>query len=247
MNRNSKIKRLARRLIAATWFHPVHMGQYIRGLHFRRQCRRLPLRRFRRILDAGCGQGAYAMEMARICPWAEVRALDLSPTSIPSGAPANLHLSQGDLLLLSTSEEFDFIYCIDVLEHIRDNPTVMSNFHRALSPGGYLFLHMPDDREQKRIFPKRFFQDFDQWADHEHVGEQYSLEELSRLLSSMGFSIVLARRTFGLPGQLAWELDRLTDKHWRTKIILMPMLKMLARISVPMRPRRGSLLIVAQK
>ncbi len=247
MSADSKIKRLAHRLIAATCFHPMHMGQYIRGLHFRRQCRRLPLQEFRRILDAGCGQGSYALEMARSCPWAEVRAMDLSPGPLPADAPANLSLVQGDLLLLSAGEEFDFIYCIDVLEHIRDNRQVMFNFYRALDRGGYLFLHMPDDREQRRIFPKRFFRDFDKWADHEHVGEQYSLEELSRLLGKTGFSILQARRTFGLSGQLAWELDRLTDKHWRTKMMLMPFLKLLARISVCTRPRRGSLLVLAQK
>jgi 2-polyprenyl-3-methyl-5-hydroxy-6-metoxy-1,4-benzoquinol methylase len=247
MNGDSKIKRLARRLIAATWFHPVHMGQYIRSLHFRRQCRHLPLRRFRRILDAGCGQGSYTLEMARSCPWADVRAMDLSPFPLPPDAPANISLVQGDLLQLSVGEEFDFIYCIDVLEHIRDNRQVMFNFYRALNHGGYLFLHMPDDRKQRRLFPKRFFRDFDQWADHEHVGEQYSLPELSHRLSQARFTIVHARYTFGWLGQLAWELDRLTDKHWGTKIILMPFLKLLARISVYTRPRRGSVLVLAQK
>lgn len=234
-------------LVRATCFRPVHIGQYVRNLHFRRQCRRLPLRQFRRILDAGCGQGSYALEMARACPWAKVWAMDLSPAPLPPGAPANLSLVQGDLLQLAASEKFDFIYCIDVLEHIRDNPKVMLNFYQALNCGGYLFLHMPDDREKRRIFPERFFQEFDRWADHEHIGEQYTLPELSHRLSQAGFSILLARNTFGLAGQLAWELDRMTNRRWRTKVILMPFLKLLARISVHTRPRRGSVLVLAQK
>jgi 2-polyprenyl-3-methyl-5-hydroxy-6-metoxy-1,4-benzoquinol methylase len=247
MSGNGKFMRLLRRLIDASWFRPVHLGHYIRTLHFRRQWHRLPWQRFRRILDAGCGQGDYSIWMARTSPEAEVRAVDICPPPSPANSPPNLFIAPGDLLQLASREEFDFIISIDVLEHIHDNPKVMLNFHRALKRGGYLFLHMPDDREQWRIFPERFFQDFNKWADHEHVGEQYSLEELSRLLSKMGFSILQAHSTFGLPGQLAWELDRLTDKHWRTKIILMPMLKLLAKISVHMRPRRGSLLVVAQK
>jgi 2-polyprenyl-3-methyl-5-hydroxy-6-metoxy-1,4-benzoquinol methylase len=234
-------------LIHATCFRPVHIGQYVRSLHFRRQCRRLPLPQFRRVLDAGCGEGSYALAMAGACPWAEIQAMDISQSPLPPGAPANLSIVQKDLLQLAGSEEFDFIYCIDVLEHIRNNQQVMRNFHRELGRGGYLFLHMPDDSRQKRIFPDRFFRDFSQWADQEHIGEQYSLEELSQLLSKIGFSILQARYTFGRLGQLAWELDRLTDKYWRTKIILMPMLKLLARISVHTRPRQGSLLVVAQK
>lgn len=236
-----------RALIRATFFSPTHIGQYVRSMHFQRQCRLLPLQQFRLILDAGCGDGAYALGMARACPWAEVQAIDLSPSPLPPGAPANLSLIQGDLLQLAGNEVYDFIYCIDVLEHIRGNPDVMLNFHRALNRGGYLFLHMPDDREQSRIFPKRFFRDFDQWADHEHVGEQYSLPELSHTLSQAGFTILHARYTFGWLGELAWELDRLTDKHWGTKIILMPILKLMARISVHTRPRRGSVLVLARK
>jgi 2-polyprenyl-3-methyl-5-hydroxy-6-metoxy-1,4-benzoquinol methylase len=247
MSGKSKGQLLMHRLIDSSCFRPVHIGHHIRSLHFQRQCRHLPLKRFQRILDAGCGEGSTALAMARTCPWAGVLAMDISPPLLPQDAPANLSMIQGDLLQLAASEEFDFIYCIDVLEHIRDNPRVMLNFHRALKRGGYLFLHMPDDREQRRIFPKRCFQDFDQWAGHEHVGEQYSLAELSQLLSTTGFSINQAQCTFGRLGQLAWELDRLTDKHWRMKIILMPVLKLLALISVHTRPRRGAVLVVAKK
>ncbi len=247
MNANGKLKCLLRRLIDASWFRPVHIGHYIRSLHFQRQCKHLPLKRFHRILDAGCGEGSIALEMARSCPWARILAMDISPPLLPQDAPANLSMIQGDLLQLAASEEFDFIYCIDVLEHIRDNPRVILNFHRALSRGGYFFLHIPNDREQRRIFPERFFHEFDQWADHEHVGTQYSPAELSELLDKMGFVITESRITFGRLGQFAWELDRLTDKRWRTKVILMPLLKLLARISVCMRPRRGAVLVVAKK
>jgi SAM-dependent methyltransferase len=247
MSGKNKGKLLLHQLIAASCFRPVHIGQYIRSMHFRRQCKRLPLQQFRRILDAGCGNGSYALEMANACPWAEIQAMDLSLSPMPPGAPANLSPVQGDLLQLAAGEEFDFIYCIDVLEHIRNNQQIMRNFHRALSRDGYLFLHMPNDSRQKRIFPKRFFHAFNQWAGHEHIGEQYSLSELTILLEEVGFSILIARYTFGRLGGLAWELDRLTDKHWRTKIILMPILKLLARISVHTRSSQGSLLVMAQK
>jgi 2-polyprenyl-3-methyl-5-hydroxy-6-metoxy-1,4-benzoquinol methylase len=242
-----QFKAIARFFIQNTCFRPVHIGQYVRSLHFRRQCQRLPLRQFRGILDAGCGDGSYALEMAITCPWAEIQALDLSLPPLPLDAPTNLSSVRGDLHQLVGIEEFDFIYCIDVLEHIRNNQQVVRNFHRKLGRGGYLFLHMPNDDRQKMIFPNRFFHDFNQWADHEHIGEQYSLPELILLLTKTGFSICHTQYTFGWLGSLAWELDRLTDRHWRTKIILMPILKLLARISIHTRPCRGSLLVVAQK
>ncbi|MBU4401026.1 MAG: class I SAM-dependent methyltransferase, partial [Planctomycetes bacterium] len=238
---------IRRAFISATCFRPVHIGQYIRGLHFRRQCQRLPLRQFRRILDAGCGDGSYALRMTRLCPWAKIEAMDLTLPTFTADTPSNMSVNEGDLRQLKNEEQYDFIYCIDVLEHIRDNQQILRNFHQALGREGYLFLHMPSDTLDQRIFPDRFFRHFDNWADHEHVGEQYSLPELTLLLTQTGFSICHAQYTFGRLGSLAWELDRLTDKHWRTKIMLMPILKLLARLSVPTRPRRGSLLVVAQK
>ena len=247
MSADGKFKRLLGRLIGASWFRPLHIGHYVRTLHFRRQWRRLPWRSFRHILDAGCGQGDYSQWMARVSPGAEVRAVDICPLPSPVNSPPNLAFVPGDLLRLDDREKFDFIVSIDVLEHIRGNPRVILNFHQALRHGGYLFLHMPDDHEPKRLLPQRFFREFDRWADHEHVGEHYSLPELSRLLSETGFAVLRSQCTFGRLGQLAWELDRLTDSHWKIKIILMPLLKCLAHISIHTRPRRGGLLLVAQK
>ena len=173
--------------------------------------------------------------------------MDISPASLSPVTEPNLTRVCGDLIQLSGNGEFDFIYCIDVLEHIPGNLRVIQNFYAALSPGGYLFLHMPDDRKKRRILPERFFREFAQWARHEHTGEQYSLPELSRLLRNEGFSILHARCTFAWPGRFAWELDRLTDRRRTMKIVLMPILKLFARLSVHLRPSHGGVLVLAQK
>lgn len=247
MGADGWIKPGLRRLARSAWLRPVHIGEYVRRLHFLRWRRRLPLSRFQRILDAGCGQGKLALEMARRCPWAQVVGYDLAPAPPAADAPKNLSIVQADLLRLTASKEFDFIYSIDVLEHIRGNAEVLRNFHRALKAGGFLFLHMPDDRRPGRILPARVFREFDRWAKDEHVGEQYTPAELRILLEGLGFTVLASRHTFGRLGQLAWELDRLSDRRRRTKLLLMPALKTMAWISVRTRPRRGATLVLAQK
>jgi len=53
--------------------------------------------------------------------------------------------------------------------------------------------------------------------------------------------------TFGFLGELAWELDRITDTKYRLKMLLMPWLKILGRLDTILPNRRGELLILAQK
>ncbi|MFH1175867.1 MAG: class I SAM-dependent methyltransferase [Acidobacteriota bacterium] len=233
--------------ISATWFGPVHIGHFVRTRQFRRQLRKLDLGRLRKVLDAGCGSGDYALELARRCPGATITALDLRQPAAPAGAPPNIVWVQGDLRELRAVGEYDLISCIDVLEHIPGNGQVLRRFFDALAPGGTLLVHMPDDRSGRRVLPARWFAEFDEWAQVEHVGEQYTLAELVALLRSLGLAIRHAQYTFGWLGGLAWELDRLTDARWRLKILLMPLLKLLAVLSLATRPRQGSVMVLAQK
>lgn len=148
---------------------------------------------------------------------------------------------------LEENSAYDFIYCIDVLEHIPGNKKAIRNFYRALKHGGYLYIHMPS-KEGKSIFPKRYYEEFAEWVAREHIGEHYSLDEIVYVLNEMGFKVINGEYTFGFPGRLAWELDRITDKWFKIKILLMPFLKLLGRISVLFRYKEGNaLLVLAQK
>jgi SAM-dependent methyltransferase len=228
-------------------FRIAHMGSYIRQLYFWRNCKRLDVRNFRDVLDAGCGPGDYALSFARKFPWLKVTGMDIEPRVPVEDLPPNFLLRQGSLLDLGEDAAYDFIYCIDVLEHIPGNEKVMRNFYRALREGGYLYLHMPS-RERKRIFPDRLYKEFDEWAEHEHIGEHYELAEIISALKGMGFEVIRGQYTFGLPGMLAWELDRMTDKRFKIKLMLMPVLKLLGRMSVLTSRRRGNaLLVLARK
>ena len=77
-----------------------------------------------RLLDAGCGTGALAMEAMQ--RGAEVVAIDLSPTLVqlaherytqqrPAGT-GHIHFSAGDMLSPATGD-FDYVVCMDSLIH----------------------------------------------------------------------------------------------------------------------------------
>lgn len=242
-----KLKFAATNLLRYTPFYPMHIGNYIRNLYFSRYLAKLPVQEYLHILDGGCGKGQYALRMAQEFPWLKVIAMDINIPKAKNNCPDNLLFRKRDLRELREKEIYDFIYSIDVLEHIPSNIEVLRNFYRALKNGGYLFLHMPYDIGKKYIFSKDFFINFSDWADKEHAGEQYTLDKMKAILTELGFEILKAEHTFGFPGELAWELDRMTDNRRFIKILLMPILKILGHIAVKSNLKAGNILVVSKK
>lgn len=98
-----------------------------------------------RVIDVGCG-GGYACEyLAR--RGAVVNGTDLLTESL---AEARRHAVENGLeidyrvcttrRLPFDNDSADVITCFDVLEHVADKPRLISEIHRILKPGGWLFM-----------------------------------------------------------------------------------------------------------
>ena len=119
------------------------------------------------ILDAGCGTGRYAIEMAR--RGYVVQGVDLSPELIDiaerssGGQPASVRFLVGDILELPNNR-YEGILCRGVLNDIIDDhrrDAVFAGFARALQPNGVLILDVREwgASEQRKtrepVFRKR--------------------------------------------------------------------------------------------
>ena len=186
-----------KRLYALIFGDAIHLGQYIRMLYFKREIKSL---QFTTVLDAGCGRGLYTFYLAKRYPQARIDACDLNENLINSCKKlqqtsrrfSNIRFYTMDLCRLEVKEPYDFIYSIDVLEHIRDNKNVMKTIYCSLTNGGIFYVHMPG-KVQKRIFPERCFRDFNLWVKREHIEEKYNLEELKQLMQEIGFKIIKSK------------------------------------------------------
>ena len=101
--------------------------------------------RGRTVLDAGCGMGRHARQIA---PFADtVVAVDFS-NAINEAArnvadQANVQCVQGDLTRLPVADNtFDFVFSMGVLHHIADTSGTLWGLVRALKPGGRLRLYL---------------------------------------------------------------------------------------------------------
>jgi SAM-dependent methyltransferase len=101
--------------------------------------------RGRTVLDAGCGMGRHARQIA---PFAGgVIAIDFS-RAIDAAAHnvadrSNVQCLQADLTRLPLAENaFDFVYSMGVLHHLADTRGVLVGLVRVLKPGGRLRLYL---------------------------------------------------------------------------------------------------------
>jgi len=190
-------------------FGVPEIGFQVRHLHFKKALILTNHKKFTKILDAGSGIGCYTLALARRYMHASVLGIDNSKKNMLTGKTmaktffaANAKFIVGNLEN-STKEKFDFIVCIDVLEHIENYKKVLKNFYRSLESDGYLYIHVPQKHQ------KRFFKQFKTWSHEGHVREGFVPSSFHKDLKNTGFQKIGIWNTFGIFGSLAWELNHL--------------------------------------
>ena len=104
-----------------------------------------------RVLDAGCGSGYGAAQLAGLDPALQVVGIDLSEEALAYARPRyggpNLHFAHGDCLALEFADgEFDLVVAFEVLEHLTEPAAFLQQALRVLRPSGHLVVSTPNRR-----------------------------------------------------------------------------------------------------
>ena len=211
-------------------------SHFIRSRYFRRFTSEL---KPRKVLDAGCGAGDYALFMAEQWPQSRVHAVDIDSAQILKNRDTvsrmkvvNIQFACQDITSLADKETYDLITCIDALEHIEDQQTVLHNFRRALSKDGALYLHIPLARPRPVPFSKHL-QSMHEWSEHEHVAPMRTKDELLKMVEEAGLRISRWQYTFSYhAGELACSLFALfhenTTLNRMAQLVMSPLARALA-------------------
>lgn len=148
-----------------------------------RHVRRLTLQmirglEFNNFLDAGCGVGTLLTDIHLHFPEAKLYGVEYSSKGVSIARKKNPYASiqQMDLSQKALSRKFDLVTCIDVLEHIQDDQSVLINLHKMTAHYFLLVVPIGPLFEQERIN-----------VGHVHG---YSRTELKEKLSKAGFKVI---------------------------------------------------------
>jgi ubiquinone/menaquinone biosynthesis C-methylase UbiE len=137
-----------------------------------------------RALDVGCGGGSYAIENhlrhgtpTTLCDYSQ-ELLALAGRQV-----ADMQLSGLAEFAQCSAEElpfpearYDFIQCMEVLEHLQHPETALAEFRRVAKPGARLVISVPHPPE---------------WFHNEgHLVEGYTEPEITKLITAAGWKVI---------------------------------------------------------
>jgi len=207
------------------------------------------------ILDAGCGSGDYSFYLGHRYPRATITSIDIDAERVSQNikmrdkiGTKNINFQCRDLATLIETEKYDFICCIDVLEHLHDVTDILSRLLASLKKNGYLYIHLPLKKEKPAVFHKHLA-DFHDWAEHEHVAEPMTKQEFMNQLTHEGCLVVKQRSTFNhYLGELSVSLIMLFYKDTKInnlmKALLSPLMALLVNLEVALWIRSGNAVAV---
>ncbi len=198
-------------LLRKLFYHLLNI-LLLRSWHVRRALRRLApsLPPAAAVLDAGMGFGQYSWWMATRFPRWKITAADIKSDQVDecnaffaaTGLSERVRAVEADLVSWRAAEKFDLILCVDVMEHIAEDRTVLKGFCDMTAPGGRLIISTPSDKGGSDAHS-----DDEASFIGEHVRNGYGTEEITDKLLTAGYDRVTATYTYGRPGSLAWRLS----------------------------------------
>jgi 2-polyprenyl-3-methyl-5-hydroxy-6-metoxy-1,4-benzoquinol methylase len=156
-----------------------------------------------RVLDVGCGEGYFAALLAQA--GVEVVGVDVAQEPLRRARERHPEL---DLRLLPddggwplADASFDVVWAGEVIEHVADIASWLSEVRRVLRSGGELLLSTPAHGRAAMLVlalsARRFDSHFDPRSDHLRF---YSARTLRALLADFRFEEISVRGAAGLPG-----------------------------------------------
>ena len=181
-----------------------------------------------RLLDAGCGFGQYDRFLLETFRNVRIHSIDVKEDYLLDNQRyfnkeinrGRIEFKKADLLEYEKPDEYDFVLCIDVLEHIADDVRVIENLSRSLKMDGYFLMHSPSHYSEDDAGTEGTFVG-------EHARTGYSKAEIEKKLMEADLLPVKTHYTYGKWGRRAWILSVKWPMIWLSNISFLAMIPLM--------------------
>ncbi|MDQ3193776.1 MAG: class I SAM-dependent methyltransferase [Bacteroidota bacterium] len=181
---------------------------FLRSWHVRKKVRELyPKNTKMDIFDAGMGFGQYTYFMAKRFPESKILAVDVKDEQVgdcrkffSATGYNNVTFEIADLTKINYKDKFDFILCVDVMEHIAEDELVFKNFSNSLKKGGKLLVNTPSN-----LGGSDAEDEDDESFIEEHARVGYSKEDITDKVRRAGLEVESFDYSYGKFGTISWK------------------------------------------
>lgn len=243
--RKLKLKRFLYR-----WVGEIYIGKRAKLAHFRRLLDAIKITDGGKVLEVGSGDGLFSFEAATMLKHCRVIGMELNACEAlacekiaRTEGLENLQFQQGILSDFNWTNEFELVFCLDVLEHIKEDLKAAVQIHDALKSNGTVLIHVPSRHYQDVDGSMHTVEDELAWKINPgHVRNGYTEEELTNLLSSAGFKSIEVIPTQRRPIAKAHNYYRMVEKIPPLRIAVLPLMDFLIRQDLTLNSGHGNTL-----
>jgi 2-polyprenyl-3-methyl-5-hydroxy-6-metoxy-1,4-benzoquinol methylase len=156
-----------------------------------------------KLLDLGCGEGRMLRLLRAADPRHEITGMDYNPNVLTIDIPG-VKMGQADITDPASlpAEAFDRIFCLDMLEHLKQVEGPIQTLKKALKTGGLLILSAPSENAFHMFCRLLLKGKFTKSEGSDHSPHYHRGETLERDIVAAGFECV-GRGSLPLPGPFA--------------------------------------------
>lgn len=230
-------------------------GAPINGLRIRAR-RVLPLvtKKYKNIMDAGCGPGVFSFESAQKLPSSHITGVDIDEHQLALNKAiakqiniSNCSFEYQDLCKMDIRNRFDLLISVDNLEHIDNDVDVLKRFYNALIKDGEIIIHVPG------YYRRWYFFGWEVNFEVEgHFRPGYTKEQIVGKVESVGFKILDSYYTYGWLETITNNISYwITGAQLKNKFLyaaVFPVLNLFSYFGRNSKPKKGAgVLIIAKK
>ena len=241
--RKMRLKRILYKVVGE-----LYVGRRIKMAYFRRWLHRLPVNSMSQIVEVGSGDGVFAFWLAKKFKHVAILGLELNKIEAQVCQQlakrehlSNLRFQSTNLVSVSETGQADFVYCLDVLEHILDDTAAIKSIFALLNPGGHLLIHVPNRFFMETDGKLITIPDEEAWKINlGHVRQGYTPDELCSKLQLGGFHIRSILETQGNPATYAFRLAAKVKKLLPLRVLVLPFIDFFAWLDRVNPPTHGN-------